>query len=140
MQNRQRKTEYVLTALIALVILGYLAVYTVIDFRGFARLCTSDMYEDTLVALSEHPDLDTDHSEHLIDYEYEYQYCLNIGFNEEGVEGRGDAIFLHCIGKLKPYTGGCVAMPEYAMKFVMQHVQPDCRIVIDLFENMGGSF
>ena len=95
---------------------------------------------NTLVALSEHPDLDTDHSEHLIDYEYEYQYCLNIGFNEEGVEGRGDAIFLHCIGKLKPYTGGCVAMPEYAMKFVMQHVQPDCRIVIDLFENMGGSF
>ena len=50
MQNRRRKTEYVLTALIALVILGYLAVYTVIDFRGFARLCTSDMYEDTLVA------------------------------------------------------------------------------------------
>ena len=50
MPDRQRKTEYLLTALIALVILGYLAVFTMIDFRGFARLCTSDMYEDTLVA------------------------------------------------------------------------------------------
>ncbi len=50
MPNNKRKTEYILTALIALVILGYLCVYTVIDFHGFARLCTSDMYEDTLVA------------------------------------------------------------------------------------------
>ena len=50
MQEKARKREYVWTALIALVILGYLAVFTLIDFRGFARLCTSDMYEDTLVA------------------------------------------------------------------------------------------
>ena len=50
MPDRQRKTEYLLTALIALLILGYLTVFTVIDFDGFSRLCTSDMYEDTLVA------------------------------------------------------------------------------------------
>ena len=50
MPDKKRKTEYILTALIALVILGYLCVYTVIDFHGFARLCTSDMYEDTLAA------------------------------------------------------------------------------------------
>ena len=46
MPDKKRKTEYILTALIALVILGYLCVYTVIDFHGFARLCTSDMYEE----------------------------------------------------------------------------------------------
>ena len=50
MPDRQRKTEYLFTVVIALVILAYLAVFTRIDFRGFARLCTSDMYEDTLVA------------------------------------------------------------------------------------------
>ena len=50
MPDRQRKTEYLFTALIVLVILAYLVVFTLIDFRGFARLCTSDMYEDTLVA------------------------------------------------------------------------------------------
>ena len=44
------KTEYLWTAAVALVILAYLAVFTVIDFRGFGRLATSDMYEDTLVA------------------------------------------------------------------------------------------
>ena len=93
-----------------------------------------------MVSISEHPELDTSKSEHLIDYEYQYQYCLNIGFNEECVEGRGDAIFLHCIGNAKPFTGGCVAIPEYAMKFIMQRVNPDCRIVIDLFDAMGGTF
>lgn len=50
MSEKQRKTEYLWAALMALVILGYLAVFTVIDFRGFARLATSDMYEDTLAA------------------------------------------------------------------------------------------
>jgi hypothetical protein len=50
MPSHNRRTEYLLTALAAAVILAYLAVFTVIDFRGFARLCTSDMYEDTLVA------------------------------------------------------------------------------------------
>lgn len=50
MPDKKRKTESLLTAFIALVILGYLVVFTVIDFCGFTRLCTSDMYEDTLVA------------------------------------------------------------------------------------------
>ena len=50
MPKKQPKTEYLWTALFALVILAYLTVFTLIDFRGFARLATSDMYEDTLVA------------------------------------------------------------------------------------------
>ncbi len=50
MPDQKRKSEYVLTALLVLVMLAYLAVFTVIDFRGFARLATADMYEDTLVA------------------------------------------------------------------------------------------
>ena len=50
MPEKRRKTEYLSTAFLLLVILGYLAVFTVIDFKGFARLATSDMYEDTLVA------------------------------------------------------------------------------------------
>lgn len=50
MPKQTRKTEYLLTALIALIILAYLAVFTLIDFKGFEKLGTSDMYEDTLVA------------------------------------------------------------------------------------------
>ena len=32
-----------------------------------------------------------------------------------------------------------MAIPEYIMKQVMQTVQPDCAVVIDTLENMGGS-
>jgi|GEM_PF-195652 len=86
---------------------------------------------NTMVRLSELPDLNQDDSEHIVDYLYQYQYCLNISYNEEGTPGRGSAIFLHCLGPVKPYTGGCVAIPENQMIRVMQNVQEDCVVVID---------
>ena len=98
------------------------------------------MQYNEMVDIREYPELNPDDSEHIVDYEYQYQYCLNISFNEEGTPGRGSAIFLHCLGPMKPYTGGCVAIPENLMKQVMQRVQPDCVVVIDTLENMGGSF
>jgi L,D-peptidoglycan transpeptidase YkuD (ErfK/YbiS/YcfS/YnhG family) len=85
------------------------------------------------------PDLALDDSEHIADYEYQYQYCLNISFNEEGTPRRGSAIFLHCLGPAKPWTGGCVAVPENIMKLIMQNVREDCTVVIDTLENLGGS-
>ena len=63
-----------------------------------------------MVNLSDYPDLDMENSEHIVDYIYQYQYCLNISFNEDGTAGRGSAIFLHSFGPTKPYTGGCVAL------------------------------
>lgn len=98
------------------------------------------MHYNEMVSIKDLPDLALDDSEHIIDYTYEYRYCLNIGFNEDGTPGRGSAIFLHCLGSKKPYTGGCVAVPEYTMKAIMQQVDPDCVVVIGLFEDMGGSF
>ena len=93
-----------------------------------------------MVDIRDVPDLAKDDSEHIVYYEYEYQYCLNISFNEDGTPGRGSAIFLHCFGLKKPYTGGCVAVPEYIMKQIMQNVTEDCVVVIDTLENLGGSF
>lgn len=98
------------------------------------------MHYNEMVSLKEFPDLDMENSEHIVDYEYQYQYCLNISFNEDGTPGRGSAIFLHCLGPAKPYTGGCVAIPENIMKLVMQNVQSDCVVVIDTLENMNGKF
>ncbi len=98
------------------------------------------MHYNEMVDIRDYPDLDMDNSEHIVHYEYEYQYCLNISFNEEGTPGRGSAIFLHCLGTVKPYTGGCVAVPEYVMKQIMQRVREDCVVVIDTFENLGASF
>ena len=99
-----------------------------------------DDHYNEMVLLSEHPGLAMDDSEHILDYEYQYQYCLNISFNEEGTPGRGSAIFLHCFGPLKPWTGGCVAIPEYIMLQVMQRVQADCVVVIDTMENLNVTF
>ncbi len=93
-----------------------------------------------MVNIKDYPNLNMDDSEHIIEYEYQYQYCLNISFNEEGTPGRGSAIFLHSFGPQKPYTGGCVAVPEYIMKMIMQKVNKDCVVVIDTFENMNGEF
>ncbi len=93
-----------------------------------------------MVDIRDVPDLVMDDSEHIVDYEYQYQYCLNISFNEDGTPGRGSAIFLHCFGPQKPWTGGCVAVPENIMKLVMRQVRPDCVVVIDTLENLGGSF
>ena len=82
-----------------------------------------------LVDLRDVPDLARDCSEHLIDYDPEYRYCLSISFNEEGVPGRGSANFLHCAG-LFPFTAGCVAIPEDAMRQVMRTVRPGCAVII----------
>ena len=98
------------------------------------------MHYNEMVDIKDLPDLDKDNSEHIVDYEYQYQYCLNISFNEECAAGRGSAIFLHCFGPLKPYTGGCVAVPEYIMVQIMQKVDPDCVVVIDTFDNLDASF
>ena len=89
-----------------------------------------------MVDIKDYPDLAMDDSEHIVDYEYQYQYCLNISFNEDGIPGRGSAIFLHCLGPVKPYTGGCVAIPENIMKLVMQNVREDCVVVIGPIETL----
>ena len=82
---------------------------------------------------------ETRYSEHLIDYNPEYVYALNMGYNSECTPGRGSALFMHCFGAKKPWTGGCVALPEEKMRFVMQHVKPGCACVLDSLENLGGT-
>ena len=99
-----------------------------------------DRHYNKMVDIRDVPDLVMDDSEHIVHYEYEYRYCLNISFNEDGTPGRGSAIFLHCFGPAKPYTGGCVAVPEYIMKLIMQNVRENCVVVIDTMENLGASF
>ena len=98
------------------------------------------MRYNELVSLNDYPDLNLEDSEHIVDYIFQYQYCLNISYNAEGTPGLGSAIFLHCLGDRKPYTGGCVAIPMEQMYYVMRHVSPDCAVVIDTLENLGGSF
>ena len=92
-----------------------------------------------LVDIRDYPNLNTEDSEHIIDYNPHYTYALNISYNEEGKPDLGSAIFLHCFGSAKPWTGGCVSIPTEKMKFVMQNVTPECVVVIDTLENLGGT-
>ena len=92
---------------------------------------------NNMISIKDYPNLAKDDSEHIIDYNYEYQYCLNISYNEEGTPARGSAIFLHCLGPLKPYTGGCVAIPKQKMQKVMQNAKTDCVVIIDSLQNLS---
>ena len=91
-----------------------------------------------MVNIKDFPALNTEYSEHIIDYNPYYIYALNISYNENGTADKGSAIFLHCFGDKKTWTGGCVAIPESKMLFVMQNVQPNCVVVIDSLKNLGG--
>lgn len=97
----------------------------------------NDHAYNEMVSIKDYPDLDTDNSEHIIDYDVHYQYCLNISYNEEGTPGLGSAIFLHCLGPYKPYTGGCVSIPQEKMKTVMQNVDKDCVVIIDSLQKLS---
>ncbi len=91
-----------------------------------------------LVSIKDYPDLDTEESERIADFDYAYQYVLNMGYNSEDIPEKGSAFFFHSFRINRPYTGGCVAVPEDIMLFIMQHVKPGCKITIDSLENFGG--
>ena len=99
----------------------------------------SNFHYNEMVNIKDFPALNKEDSEHIIDYNPHYIYCLNISYNENGTAGKGSAIFLHCFGDKKPWTGGCVAIPEAKMLFVMQNVKSDCVVVIDSLKNFGGT-
>lgn len=113
--------------------------YTKVDDRyywsGDAR---EGMHFNELVNIDDLPGLDTENSERISDFDYAYQYALNMGYNAECEVRKGFAFFFHCYRVNRTYTGGCVAVPENIMLFIMRHIKPGCRITIDSLERFGG--
>ena len=97
-------------------------------------------YNQLIKDIKEVPGIDLEKCEHIYDYMYQYQYCLNISYNEEGKPGAGSAFFVHCIGEKTPYTGGCVAISEDCMRYLMKHVKSDCVVIIDKMDALGAKF
>ena len=64
------------------------------------------MYFNELVDIREVPDLDLTRSEHIADYDYAYQYVLDMGYNRECIVDKGCAFFFHSFRINRPYTGG----------------------------------
>ena len=72
---------------------------------------------------------DWESAEHLVKYQKEYQYVIEIKYNEEGKKGKGSAIFLHCIGD-KNYTQGCIAIKKEAIIQIIKFLKSECKIKI----------
>lgn len=98
----------------------------------------SNFKYNQMIDIKDFPALNKNDSEHLIDYNPQYNYCLNISYNENGTAGKGSAIFLHCFGDKKTWTGGGIEIPEEKMLFVMQNVKSDCVVIIDSLKKFGG--
>ncbi len=74
---------------------------------------------------------DWNSTEHLIDKNPSYNYCLALNYNyPECTPYRGCAIFLHGFNNDHTPTHGCIAVSEDSMKFILTHVKNGCRIVI----------
>lgn len=98
------------------------------------------MHFNEFVNIKDVPGLDPEECEHIVDYKYEYRYCLNMGYNKECIPQKGSCFFFHCTGLAKPYTGGCVAVSEPMMKLIMQKVRNGCKITIDKADKLGINF
>ncbi len=85
--------------------------YTKVDDNYYWSGDTREgMHFNELVNVKDVPDLDTESSEHISDYDYAYQYVLNMGYNSECEEEKGFAFFFHCFRVNRTYTGGCVGV------------------------------
>ena len=114
--------------------------YTKVDENYYWSGDTREgMHFNELVNVKDVSGLDTENSEHISDFDYAYQYVLNMGYNSECEEEKGFAFFIHCFRVNRTYTGGCVGVPESIMKVIMQRIKPGCRITIDSLENMNGN-
>ncbi len=114
--------------------LGYTKVTEDDYWSGDSR---EGMHFNEFVNINDVPGLDPEECEHLIDYTYEYQYCLDMGYNTECIPEEGSCFFFHCMSLVKPYTGGCVAVNEATMKLIMQKIKPGCKITIDTADALG---
>ena len=115
--------------------MGYTKVDDSYYWSGDAR---EGMEFNKLVSTKDLPDLDTKESERISDFDYAYQYCLDMGYNTECEVEKGFAFLMHCFRINRTYTGGCVAVPENIMKFILQHIEKGCKITIDSLKNFGG--
>ena len=112
------------------------------DSEYYNRFVTTakngDGYMQTLEAAQ---DWNAAEGEQLYQYTQCYQYSLILNYNPENIPGEGSAIFLHCYSD-NQYTGGCIAVPEARMKYLLQQLafadnEITASIIIDTADKIG---
>ena len=66
----------------------------------------------------------------MIEYDPWYDYGLALDFNKKGKYLKGSAIFLHCEGKGRKYTHGCIAVSKAKMKKIVKNTTNNTKIFI----------
>ncbi|MDO4616730.1 MAG: GBS Bsp-like repeat-containing protein [Lachnospiraceae bacterium] len=107
---------------------GTVFPYTVVDENDYWVDDVNSVYYNQFVSTDE-VEMQWESAEHLIEHDPSYNYSLSINYNAECVSGAGSAIFLHCTRNMP--TLGCVAVSEEAMRFILQNVRRDCKIIMD---------
>ena len=108
---------------------GTKLVYTAITPDTYA--CGCEKYYNRIIDSKVTGHKCTD-GEQMYFYSPEYNYGLATDYNPNNEYGKGSAIFIHCMG-VKPYTGGCVAIPEEDMRYIIQDCEPSMKIIIQKF-------
>lgn len=88
---------------------------------------TNSVYYNKLVDITK-VNKDWKTAEHLIEYEKQYEYGIEIKVNKENVPGKGSAIFLHCTNN-KP-TAGCIAVEKQEMIQILKNIDENTKIYI----------
>lgn len=70
-------------------------------------------------------------AEHLWDYTVEYEYMIEIKYNQERIPGKGSGIFLHCSNGGP--TEGCISIGKEKVKYLIEHLEPEALIRISPF-------
>ncbi|MBQ2835286.1 MAG: L,D-transpeptidase family protein [Clostridia bacterium] len=89
-------------------------------------------YYNKLVNISE-VKKDWNSAEHLIDYQIQYEYLIEIKTNPKNIPGKGSAIFLHCTNNTP--TAGCIAVDKSIMKKLIENIDKQTKIEIRSYSN-----
>ncbi len=109
---------------------GTVFPYTQVDESHYWVDDVDSEYYNQFVSTNEIP-VSWNSAEHLIEHDPSYHYSLSINYNTDCIPGVGSAIFLHCWRGEGETTLGCVAVAEEEMKYILQNVTLDCKIVIE---------
>ncbi len=71
---------------------------------------------------------DWNSAEHLIEYPIQYEYLIEIKANPNNIQGKGSAIFLHCVNQ--GVTEGCIAVNRKIMKELVENIDKETKIEI----------
>lgn len=84
-------------------------------------------YYNQLVDISK-VEKDWNSAEHLIDYQIQYEYLIEIKTNPNNTPEKGSAIFLHCANNKA--TEGCIAVDTEIMRKIVENIDTYTKIEI----------